>query len=170
MRTRPRERKEGLCQERSSKRRVSGRSSMRRPPIVFGSASHRPFFRRPHPGRPRRTGTGAATTASSFRLSWNSSSLSKSSICSRNGSHNWSTHIRPRFRCASRLDGIVRPPGVQLRDLVCSCALAQAWATALGIRRRAGWAERLAGVGRPKLDSDETAANRPSRRSYRERA
>jgi hypothetical protein len=35
-----------------------------------------------------------------LRRSWSSRSLSKSSICIRNASHNWSTQRRRRFTCA----------------------------------------------------------------------
>ena len=63
------------------------------------------LFAWPEPARPRRMGTGAATTASSFLRSWNSRSLSKSSICIRNASHNWTTHARRRILDARLLEG-----------------------------------------------------------------
>jgi hypothetical protein len=101
----PASREEGREVQECS-RNMSAAPNSLRPPVLLVASLPRPrLLGRPDPARPRRTGTGAATNASSLRRSCSSRSRSKSSIRSRNASHNWSTHRLRRFNCASLFAG-----------------------------------------------------------------
>jgi hypothetical protein len=77
---------------------ASGRRSIGNAPNLLGAAWRRSSFSS-RITRPRRGGTGAATTGSSLRRRWYSRSLSKSFICIRNASLKGSTHVCGRAAC-----------------------------------------------------------------------
>ena len=132
-------------------------------PLLFDISLSRRLTGGPEAAWPRRTGTGAATSGSSLRRSWSSRSLSKSSICIRNASHNWSTQRRRRFTCADSGE-LAAAADSDVRRCDPSSV-----ARAARARRRAGWARRAPCAVRGRCeDPSGMVLIRPCHRSLHE--